>query len=382
MFRVTVVFGISDFTPFLIPAFIGIYLIWLLWTRPGDPGRDPATVQYEPPENLTPGECGALLENVVDVRFITATIVDLSVKGYLAIDHDNAGRTPGEQTDDEDFYFHLLKPLSEWKNLKKHEVYVASAIFIPTNPLQMLSESIADVQKAGGSSTALAAKLAQLQTTMAMPGLREVAEQGNTPQPSAGLSELRNHFPLHLARIRKSVFDTLQSGGYYSRRPDQVRLVYTAKAVLVGLLVLLIGLFLGRTGAERLPWILSSLITAAMIWVVGLVMPARSVAGVRTLGKIRGFKDFLARVEKGRLEKLDDTPQLFEKYLPYAMAFGVDNRWAEAFANIAVPRPQWYLGKNNNFFPVQFVSGLNSASGQMGSVEAPPQNDGASSQKS
>jgi hypothetical protein len=116
--------------------------------------------------------------------------------------------------------------------------------------------------------------------------------------------------------------------------------------------------------------------------VVGLVMPARSAAGVRALGKVRGFKDFLARVEKGRLEKLDDTPQLFEKYLPYAMAFGVDNRWAEAFANIAVPRPQWYRGKNNNFFPVQFVSGLNSASGQMGNVEAPPPNDRVSSQSS
>ena len=102
------------------------------------------------------------------------------------------------------------------------------------------------------------------------------------------------------------------------------------------------------------------------------------MAGVRALGKVRGFRDFLARVEKGRLEKLDDSPQLFEKYLSYAMALGVDSRWAEAFASIAVPPPQWYRGKNNIFFPVQFVSGLNSASGQMGNVKTPTPNDGMS----
>jgi len=374
---VTAVFGITDFKAFLIPICIGVYLVWLLWTRPADPVRDSATVQYEPPENLTPGECGALLENVVDVRFITATIVDLSVKGYLTIDHNSAGRTPGEQSDDRDYYFHLTKPLSEWKNLKQHEWQVASAIFIPTNPLEMLSESMADVQKAGGSNPALAAMLAQVQSTItASPALRELSERANTPQPSAGLSELRSHFPLHLARIRKAIFDALQSGGYYTRRPDQVRLLYTAAAVMTGLLIAFMGMYLGKAGREVLPWILSALITAMMIWWAGLVMPARSVAGMRALGKVLGFKDFLSRVEKGRLEKLDDSRQLFEKYLPYAMALGVDSRWAESFANIAVPPPQWYRGKNNNFFPVQFVSGLNSASGQMGSVKAPAPNDG------
>jgi len=140
------VFGITNFAPFLIPVFIGFYLLWKLWTAPSEPDRDSVTIQYEPPENLTPGESGALLEDVVDVRFITATIVDLSVKGYLAIDHTSAGKAPGEQDDESDYYFHLLKPIGEWKKLKQHEWQVISAIFIPTNPLQMLRESMAEVQ--------------------------------------------------------------------------------------------------------------------------------------------------------------------------------------------------------------------------------------------
>ena len=342
-------FGIEDFSAFLIPIGVGLYLLWLLWTRPSEPNRDSATIEYEPPENLTPGECGALLENVVDVRVITATIVHLSVKGYLTIDHNSAGRTPGEQNDDGDYYFHLTKPLSEWKNLKQHEWQVASAIFIPTNPLQMLSEAMSEMQKAGGSNPLLAAKFAQFQALAASPALRELSEAANTPQPSAGLSELRNHFPLHLARIRKALFDALQSDGYYARRPDQIHLVYTVAALMTGLVMALIGGYLGKAGREVLPWILSALITAMMIWWAGMVMPARSVAGARVLGKVRGFRDFLARVEKGRLEKLDDSPQLFEKYLPYAMALGVESRWAEAFASIAVPPPNWYRGQNNIF---------------------------------
>jgi hypothetical protein len=358
--------GMADFVPFLIPISIGIYLVWLLWTRPSDPRRDSTTVQYEPPENLTPGECGALLENVVDVRFITATIVDLSVKGYLSIDHDSAGRTPGEQHDDNDYYFHLKKPLNEWKNLKQHEWQVISAIFIPTNPLQMLSESMADMQKAGGGNNPLLAeKFAQIQSVMDSPLLREFSEGASQPQISAGLSELRNHFPLHLARIRKAVFNALQRGGYYTRRPDQIRILYTVAAIMTWLLTAFIGIVAAaRPGGELLPWILSATGTAMMIWMAGLVMPARSLAGVHALGKVLGFKDFLARVEKGPIEKLDDSPQLFERYLPYAMVFGVDSRWAEAFANIAVAPPQWYRGKNNNFFPVQFVSGIKAASGQ------------------
>ncbi len=370
-FWVMAVFGIDDYSPFLIPIGVGLYLLWVLWTQPGEPRRDSTTIEYEPPENLTPGECGALLENVVDVRFITATIVDLSVKGYLSIDHNSAGRAPGEQNDDRDYYFHLMKPVSEWKNLKRHEWQVASAIFIPSNPLQMLSESMADVQKAGGNNPMLAEKFAQVQAMMNSPVLREYSEAANTPQPSAGLSELRTHFPLHLARIRKAVFDSLQSGGYYTRRPDQVRLLYTASAVMTGLVMAFIGVYLGKAGMQVLTWILSGLLTAMMIWWVGAILPARSVAGMRALGRVRGFQDFLARVEKERLEKLENSPQLFEKYLPYAMALRVDNKWAGAFAEIAVPPPQWYRGKNGNFFPVQFVNDLNTAAGQTGSVNAP-----------
>jgi hypothetical protein len=145
--------------------------------------------------------------------------------------------------------------------------------------------------------------------------------------------------------------------------------LYAVAAVVTGGLVVLIGMLLGTSWLERLPWILGALLTAAIIGGVGRIMPARSRAGTRALGKVRGFKEFLARVEKDRLAKLEDSPELFEKYLPYAMAFAVENKWAQAFARIAVPPPQWYSGKSGNFFPVEFVTELNSAAGQTGSID-------------
>jgi hypothetical protein len=137
--------------PFLIPVVAAFHMFWLGWTRGGDPEQDSATVQYEPPENLTPAECGALLDNAVALRCIAATIVDLSVKGYLAIEPSANNKLPG-QTDNRDYVFHLIKPPSEWNSLKAHEHAVLGAIFLPTNALRMLADALSRLQKVAGSS--------------------------------------------------------------------------------------------------------------------------------------------------------------------------------------------------------------------------------------
>jgi len=87
--------------PFLIPVSAAFYMFWLCWARGGDPGRDSTTVQYEPPERFTPAECGALLDNALSPRGISATIVDLSVKGYFTIEKNGGGepRAPKHQQD-------------------------------------------------------------------------------------------------------------------------------------------------------------------------------------------------------------------------------------------------------------------------------------------
>lgn len=73
------------------------------------------------------------------------------------------------------------------------------------------------------------------------------------------------------------------------------------------------------------------------------------------MDKIEGFRMYLSVAEKDRLNALnppEETPQLFEKYLPYAIALGVEQKWAEKFSNILANAsmsgqayaPTWYYG--------------------------------------
>ncbi len=314
--------------PFLIPIGAAFYMFYLCWTRGGDPEQDSTTVQYEPPDNLTPAECGSLLENAVSPRVITATIVDLSVKGYFSIESNDGSKVPGPK-DNQDYVFHLIKQPSEWNSLKPHEHAVLGAIFLPTNPLRMLTDAMSRLQKLAGNS-APGASFARVQAMVkGDPRLRALTEAEGEARPVVRpvvtLSKSQNYFYLHKTELGDCVFDALVAGGYYARRPDRLRQFYVAAGLLIGMLVALMGRFLAATGTPTpwFPWILSGILTAMIILGFGWFMPARSITGARALAKVRGFENFLGRVEKDHIERLEKTPQLFEKYLPYAMALGV-----------------------------------------------------------
>jgi len=346
------VFPLFELFPFLVPVGVAVYMLRLRWTRVRDPEPGSATIQYEPPQKLTPAECGALLANEVETCGITATVVDLSVKGYLSIGQKDHSIAPPGSKADSGYFFHLLKPPGDWAKLKPHECATLTAIFMPTNPLRMATDALAEIQKAAvrEGSPKLASVFARLETTVKEnPTLRALSDVGTDPRSVVALADLQNDFHLHLPIIRISIFNALQAGGYYVRRPDQVRPLYVTAGVLTGVLMVVFGIFLATKGGPWPSTVLSGLITGTIICAFGWFMPARSVTGARAQAKIRGFKNFLGLVEKDRIERLQSTPQLFEKYLPYAMALRVDTKWAEAFAGLAVPPPDWYKGSSESF---------------------------------
>lgn len=116
-----------------------------------------------------------------------------------------------------------------------------------------------------------------------------------------------------------------------------------------GIAVSLLGVFAmsrSRLGEDGVTWIVSVLVgvaTFAIVAFFGCIMPARTITGARTRDKLRGFEEFLSQVEKYRLEVMPLTPELFEKVLPYAIALGVQRRWAAAFADICTQPPIWYV---------------------------------------
>lgn len=72
---------------------------------------------------------------------------------------------------------------------------------------------------------------------------------------------------------------------------------------------------------------------------------------------MRGFEEFLTRVEGERFEQIVKTPEMFERFLPFAMAFGVEKKWARAFQDIYREPPRWYVGSNSMGFNATSFSG-------------------------
>ena len=362
--------------PIFIPVGVFILMFSWWWKKGRDPERDAITVQYDPPDSLSPAECGTLVDGKVAMCDITATLVDLAVKGYLTIEHQETDMRLGLVGD---YVFHLKKPPEDWNNLKPHERQMLRGIFVPENPALMLLARLQDVSKnlppALAQQVTRAMAISAAQQNPAIPkeyaeASRPLSELEKVPLPKVALSELQNRFSLHLPIIYKYIFDELQGGGYYARRPDQYRRGAVVLGFVTGFLMLPLGLMLAATtGTAPLPWIVAAILSGIIIAVFGSFMTGRTVAGARAYAKVLGFEDFLGRVEKDQIERLENAPELFEKYLPYAMALRVEKKWVGAFSSMGMQSPKWYQGAGGSSFqPSLFVNDLGMMSSQAGGV--------------
>jgi uncharacterized membrane protein len=84
-------------------------------------------------------------------------------------------------------------------------------------------------------------------------------------------------------------------------------------------------------------------------------LQAASMQGRRVMDQIDGFKHYLDVAEEDRLEFLnppEKTPELFERFLPYAIALHVENSWANRFtgvlaaAGVGAAVSSWYDGED------------------------------------
>ena len=260
---------------FLIPilSFVVMYRLWQ--TRGRDPARLAIAPQYEPPEDLTPAEIGTLIDNSPDMRDITASIVDLAVRGYLKIEEREATGLAAWLKGNT-YSFELLKDHDEWAELQPHESRLMSALFEG--------------------------------------GFRKVVE----------LDDLENEFYKHVTPIKDEIFQRLLTLGYYHRRPDKVVQGYVGVGLAITVFLILgLGFFGNKIDAFYLPLgmgAVAALLTAVPIIGFGFIMPARTVRGARKLEHVLGFQDFLDRVESDHFRRMIDSPEMFERYLPHAMA--------------------------------------------------------------
>src|SRR6266436_10030766 len=108
--------------------------------------------------------------------------------------------------------------------------------------------------------------------------------------------------------------------------------------------------------------IAAGVLSTMILAVFAQIMPARTVAGARAREATLGFKEFLSRVEEERMKKLITSPEMFERFLPFAMAFGVADKWAKAFEDIYREPPRWYSGGSGSFNAMSFSQSISSMS--------------------
>jgi uncharacterized membrane protein len=157
-------------------------------------------------------------------------------------------------------------------------------------------------------------------------------------------------------------------------------------AIAFGMPVLNAALNSGWWLPLTLPLLAAPIVLSAFWW-----MAAPTAEGRKVLDHIAGFKQYLSITEGERLDRMTmprDTPAIFEKYLPYAIALGVENHWAKRFEGIlAAASAQgqqgfaWYSGSSSPWSaPTSFVDSVGSSlSSAVGSASTAPGSSGGGS---
>ncbi len=320
--------------PVLAP-FLVFILGYRAWSKHGrDPRPASITVQYAPVEGLSPAESGTLVDHKADMQDITATLVDLAVRGFLRIEEVTESHLLG-LSKGKDYILHLLRDPSEWTGLKQHE--------------QRYLEKLSELAPIGESSVRI--------------------------------SEMKNKFYGALPKIRDAIYEELVSSGYYLERPDTVQAKWGGLALFIAAAGAGTAIFAIKGGwvmISPLVVIAATAVSTVIMFVFAGLMPARTEAGARAREATLGFKEFLDRVDSERYKRMITSPQMFEKFLPYSMAFGVEDKWARAFEDIYREPPTWYVGGSGQFSASSFshsISDMSSAAAS--SMSSSPSSSGS-----
>ena len=201
------------------------------------------------------------------------------------------------------------------------------------------------------------------------------------PQHSSSI-EMDNENHEEFQAARKALHKELKKE--YLGRLFQLNSVYMAPAILMSVAAAIIAAFFD--GGPPV-WISYLVLSAALHGLFTFLMRAPTPAGRMVMDEIDGFKMYLDTAEQDRLDRMRSpalTPEVFEAFLPYAYALGVENNWCGRFAR-EMPEevrqrsgyhPGWYSGRVHGMnalghlgddFSSSFSSAISSASSPPGS---------------
>jgi uncharacterized membrane protein YgcG len=279
---------------------------------------DPLVVEFGSPQNMRPAELGLILDESADTKDVTATIVDLAVRGYMTIT---------EVPNQKDWTF---------------------------------------IWKAGGDAAAL------------LPYEKTLLDGLFAGRQQIKLSALKGTYAPTLKMAEGQIYTDAVSRKLFTTRPDTARATWGCLGVglvVAGVAVtVLLGLKLGwgLIGA-------AILLTGIFVSVSAPFMPQRTASGRELLQRTLGFRLYMTTAEKYR-QQFAEKAQIFTELLPYAIVFGCVSQWAKAFEGIDTSATNnWYAG-NAPFQAVLLANSLESMNASISSaITYTPPSSGSSS---
>ena len=304
----------------LLPLFT---LLWIFihWRKTGrDPkGKGVIVPQYSVPKEMNPVIASLIVHEEVQLKAISATLISLCVKGYLRMHEIEKKKLIGSKTQ---YELEIMKPL---EGLSDEESKVAKMVF----DADEVQSSLEGQRGAVGRRINLSTMDADSKLYLQVESLKTNADKA------------------------------IVSRGYFVSDPQHAkkRVVYFG-VFLLGLSFIALSLF-----NTLWPLTVGIGISGLLVLLFSRSAPKRTEKGVVMKEYLLGLKKYMELAEKDRIqflqspngaEKVDSTDQtqivkLYEKLLPYAMLFGIEEDWAKQFAHLYESQnttPTWYQGRN------------------------------------
>ncbi len=300
----------NDYLWLLVPlvSFIMSYLIWKAYGD--DPDMKKTIIaHYEPPNGLGPLEMGMLeKEGGLRSKFITAAIIKMAVDGLLTIKEKKKKGVSFFSKDD-----HILQKVknADTSQLTRAEKKIYDALF--------------------------------------------------KDRSQVSLFKLKKDFHSAVPEIKKEARNFLIDNGYMEKAGLMIKIYMIVLAVIF----FFVGIFgIGPGQSFFLP--ISFLCSGVIVIMFALFMTKKTIKGINVVWKTKGFRTYMATAEKYRAQFYEEE-NMFEKILPYAVAFGMTKIWIKKMKKIydddyfRTHVPSWYIGSSLDGFDVNsFASSMNS----------------------
>lgn len=316
---------------FLLPLLALLMIIYntIMWYRVGrDPKQGNIFPAFYPPENMSPAAVGFVYNQEFDNRLLAATITDWAVRNYIGINVVKEGLVFKNNA------YHLVSPTGK-KVPCSYTDYADDAEGLIGSSIQK-----------GAYNSRLGSIKTSLQKDL------ETRYQGSKQHSMKGLFRLNNWF--------------LAPGNLLTGLAS----AYLLFAVLT------------RPGMS-VPWHIAYMIGGILLC-IGVqffyyrIITAYTREGRKVMDQIEGFRMFLVAADEIRINAMNPPEkniQLYEKYLPFAIALNCELEWGKQFEKMidsASVNPEVARSMNSGFhrnFSQSFSSSLSST---ISSASTPP----------